>query len=274
MPELVDYLLAGLATALRRAAEALPGIVAFAIIVFIGYYIGKAVGGIVTRLLETTGLTRKLEETEFGKSLSKAGFSLSRFIGWLVHAYIFVIALLLGIDYLRISGAAASIIQSAVSYLPNLLAGIMVITFGVLFVELLTSYLAGILSGQGDQKILQLLPEILKIALVVAIIVIGLDIMKLTQFTLVYGLIIGFLIIATGIVITDALIEQITSAHEEFRPAAGAAKFVLYMIFLLIGIGGIFSSYPYVVEVIKTLSWAVAIATGIVIAPLIYKMIK
>jgi hypothetical protein len=54
---------------------------------------------------------------------------------------------------------------------------------------------------------------------------IALDLLLLSAGGLVYSLIIGFVIIGAGVVLTDGLIKSITDDHEEFRNIAGFAKF-------------------------------------------------
>ncbi len=91
---------------------------------------------------------------------------------------------------------------------------------------------------------------------------------------LVYPLILGFVIIGAGIALTDGLIESITDDHEEFRPVAGYAKFVLYSVFLIIGAGAIFATFEGVTGVVANISWAFAIALAIMLIPVMYAMAK
>ena len=91
---------------------------------------------------------------------------------------------------------------------------------------------------------------------------------------LVYPLIMGFVIIGAGIALTDGLIKSITDEHKEFVSVAGYAKFVLYSIFLIIGAGAIFATFPGVTNVVANISWAFAIALAIMLIPVMYNMAK
>ena len=101
----------------------------------------------------------------------------------------------------------------------------------------------------------------------------ALDTMLLSGST-VYPLILGFVIIGAGVSLTDGLIKSITDDYAEFKGVAGYAKFVLYSIFLIIGAGAIFATYPGVTNVIANISWAFAIAMGIMLIPIAFTLAK
>jgi hypothetical protein len=90
----------------------------------------------------------------------------------------------------------------------------------------------------------------------------------------IYPLILGFVIIGAGVALTDTLIKSITDDHSEFRTVAGYAKFVLYSIFLVIGAGAIFATFPGVTDVISNISWAFAVAFAITLIPIGYAIAK
>jgi hypothetical protein len=92
--------------------------------------------------------------------------------------------------------------------------------------------------------------------------------------SLVYSLITGFVIIGAGIALTDGLIKSITDDHKEFASVAGYAKFVLYGVFLLIGTGAIFATYPGVTRIVGNVSWGFAIAFAVMLVPIVYSMAK
>jgi hypothetical protein len=81
-------------------------------------------------------------------------------------------------------------------------------------------------------------------------------------------------IIAAGIDLTDGLIKSLTDDHAEFKGVAGYAKFILYSVFLLIGAGGIFATFPGVTNIIANISWGFAIALSIMLIPIAYSLAK
>jgi hypothetical protein len=74
--------------------------------------------------------------------------------------------------------------------------------------------------------------------------------------------------------LTDGLIKSITDDHKEFADVSGYAKFVLYTILLIIGAGAIFSTFEGVTNIVANVSWAFAIAMGIMLVPVIYGLAK
>jgi cytochrome bd-type quinol oxidase subunit 2 len=118
-----------------------------------------------------------------------------------------------------------------------------------------------------------MLRNLLFIGLIAFIILLALDTMLLSGGT-IYPLILGFVIIGAGISLTDTLMKSIMEDHSEFRPVAGYAKFVLYSIFLIIGAGAIFATFPGVTSIVGNVSWAFAIALAIMLLPIAYSLTR
>lgn len=255
---------------------ALPGVVAAIIIIALGYIVGKAVAEAVRRVMRGTGLEAMLDETTLGKKLRGAGSSTTNLIAGVVYAYILVISVVIGLQKLQLGGYASTLLAAIADYLPKLAAGIIIITLGLVFVEALADYIKKLLVTGVEQtdKLMGTISDVLKVALAVAVIIAGLQVMSIPELSMIYSIVIGFLIIGVGVLLGDALIDQIAEKHNEFRAVAGQAKFLVYSIFLLVGVAGIFSSYPAVAGIVKTLAWAFAIAAGILLAPAIYRLAK
>jgi cytochrome bd-type quinol oxidase subunit 2 len=109
--------------------------------------------------------------------------------------------------------------------------------------------------------------------LIAFILLLALDLMLLSGST-IYPLILGFVLIGAGVALTDSLIKSITDDHEEFKGVAGYAKFVLYSIFLIIGAGAIFATFPNVTNIVANISWAFAIALAIMLIPIAFALAK
>ncbi len=107
-------------------------------------------------------------------------------------------------------------------------------------------------------------------ALVVSV---SLGIMGLTG-TYVYSLILGLAIMAMGVIAGSMLVDSIVEDNPEFKEFAGYAKFLVYLIFIMIGLAAIFTQYPGASRVITTLSWGVALAMAILLLPLVYTLAK
>ena len=255
---------------------ALPAIIAAIIIVIIGYFAGKFVGRAVNKLIEKMGIEKSFDETDTGKAFRAAGMDMSSFVGGITTAFILVISVVIAIQVLNIGGTIGGFLVDLAGYLPRLLGGIVVIVVGSVLVGFLATLVGNTMKPifpKAKVEIADMLKSLLQIGLIAVIIIIALDIMLLSG-ELVYSLILGFVIIGAGIALTDGLIKSITDDHKEFVDVAGYAKFVLYSIFLIIGAGAIFSTFEGVTNIVANVSWAFAIAMGIMLIPVIYSLAK
>ena len=261
---------------LSDVMAALPAIIAAIIVVVIGYFVGKFVGRAVNKLVEKMGIEKSFDETDTGKTFKSAGLDLSSFIGGLITAFIVVISVIIAIQILDIGGPVGEFLVDLAAYLPRLLGGIVIIVVGSVLVGFLASLVGNTLKPifpKAKAEIADMLKSLLQIGLIAVVLLIALDLMLLAG-ELIYPLILGFVIIGAGIALTDGLIKSITDDHKKFRDVAGYAKFVLYSIFLIIGAGAIFSTFEGVTNIVANVSWAFAIAMGIMLIPVIYSLAK
>lgn len=256
--------------------NALPAIFAAIIIIIIGYFVGMIAGKAVNKIVEKIGVEKSFDQTMTGKAFRSAGLDLSNFVGGIVKAFIIVLSIVLAIQILNIGGTFGGYLTTIADYLPRLLAGIIIIVFGTVFVDFLATFIGRMLRPmfpEAKVEIADMLKNLLLIGLIAFIILLALDTMLLSGQT-IYPLVLGFVIIGAGISLTDTLIKSITDDHSEFKTVAGYAKFVLYSIFLIIGAGGIFATFPGVTDVIANISWAFAIALAIMLIPIGYALAK
>jgi len=256
--------------------NALPAVIAAIIIIILGWFVGTFVGKAVNKIVEKLGMEKSFDQTVTGKSFRAAGLDLSNFIGAVTKAFIVILSIILAIQVLNIGGTFGGYLSSIADYLPRLLGGILIIVFGTVFVDFLATFIGRMLRPmfpEAKVEIADMLKNLLLIGLIAFIILLALDTMLLSGNT-IYPLILGFVIIGAGIALTDTLIQSITEDHAEFKTVAGYAKFVLYSIFLIIGAGAIFATFPGVTNVIANISWAFAIALAIMLIPIGYALAK
>jgi len=272
----LDKVLTALIDLMVQIIDALPSIIAAIIIVLIGYFIGAGAGKAVNKLIEVTGIERGFDQTEAGRAFRKAGLDLSNFMESLIKAFVTVISISIALQYLNIGGPAGQFIIEIAAYLPRLIGGIILLSLGFILAEFLAGFVGRILKGalpEEKSEIADMIKNLLLIGLVALVLSIALEMMVLTgQF--VYTLILGFLVIGAGIVISDTIIRSIVEDHPEFKEVAGYCKFILYSIFTIVGIAGIFATFPGVSVVIANLAWAFAIAFAIMLIPIAYTLAK
>ena len=261
---------------LNSIAVALPGVIGAIVVIIVGAIIGWFVGKVVNRVVNST-VEKNFDKSQVGKVLKESGFDLSNFVGGLLMAFVIVVSITVAIGLLNVPGAAGEFMAQIAAYLPRLLGGILVIVLGIVLVDFLAQIVGQIIKpmfGPAKTEIADMLKNLLFIGLVAIILNVAFDLLLFTAGGLVYSLIIGFVIIGVGIILTDGLIKSIIDDHQEFIGIAGYAKFMLYSIFLLIGAGAIFSSFTGVTGIISTVAWGFAIALAIVLIPLIYSLTK
>ncbi len=255
---------------------ALPSVIAAILIVLIGYAIGILVGNAANKIVEKLGIEKNFDKTMTGKAFRNAGLDLSNFIGAMTKAFITILAIILAIQILNVGGTIGGYLTTIADYLPKLLGGILIIVFGTVLVDFLASFIGKMIKPmfpEAKAEIADMLKNLLMIGLVAFILLMALDLMMLAG-DLVYPLILGFVLIGAGIALTDGLIKSITDDHVEFKGIAGYAKFVLYSIFLITGAGAIFATYSGVTNILSNVSYAFAIALGITLIPIAYKLAK
>lgn len=261
---------------LNSIAVALPGVIGAIVVIIVGAIIGWFVGKVVNRVVNST-VEKNFDKSQVGKVLKESGFDLSNFVGGLLMAFVIVVSITVAIGLLNVPGAAGEFMAQIAAYLPRLLGGILVIVLGIVLVDFLAQLVGQIIKpmfGPAKTEIAGMLKNLLFIGLVAIILNVAFDLLLFTAGGLVYSLIIGFVVIGVGIILTDGLIKSIIDDHQEFIGIAGYAKFMLYSIFLLIGAGAIFSSFTGVTGIISTVAWGFAIALAIVLIPLIYSLTK
>ena len=255
---------------------AIPSILAAIIVILVGYGIGIVVGKAANKLVEKLGIEKSFDQTVTGRAFRSAGIDLSSFIGALLKAFITILAIILAIQILNVGGTIGTYLTAIADYLPRLLGGILIIIFGTVLVDFLASFIGKMIKPmfpEAKAEIADMLRNLLMIGLIAFILLLALDLMLLSGST-IYPLILGFVLIGAGVALTDSLIKSITDDHEEFKGVAGYAKFILYSIFLLIGAGAIFATFPGVTSIVANISWAFAIALAIMLIPIAFALAK
>ena len=107
--------------------EFLPNLIAFLVILVIGYFIAKFVSKVLQKGLEKAGLDRHLHESDAGKYVEQVspGASPSNGIGRVGFWIIFVFVLTAAIGALKIP-AVTDFMNQVLAYLPNVIAAIVI----------------------------------------------------------------------------------------------------------------------------------------------------
>ncbi len=266
LSELINSLVA----ALKTIIEYIPNVLGALIVLIIGYYIGDIVGKAVNKIVNEI-VEKPLEKTEFGQSIKDLGIDLSDLLGGLVKAFIISVSIVAAVDILDIGGTTGALIYSVAIYLPKLIGGIAVLTLGLILSLGLARYVGKFLEASVSDKykdISKMVENLILLGLVAVILTIALQLLQL-QGELVYPLILGVLIIAGGIIISDISIRIIVENYPEFKHLAPVTQFLLILVFMVIGASGIFANFPTTSQVINTLSWGLTLAFAILLIPIV-----
>lgn len=104
-----------------------PNLIAFLVILIVGYFIAKLLAGIVRKALEKLGLDRALHESDAGKYVERvvAGARPSRGVSRVVFWIAFAFVLTAAIGALKIP-AVTAFMNQVLAYLPNVVAAIVI----------------------------------------------------------------------------------------------------------------------------------------------------
>jgi hypothetical protein len=113
---------------------ALPRLIGAIIILVIGWIIGRLVAGIVRRIADGIHLDRRTVNTPLGRMLGGSENAVSNAFGRVAAWFIYALAILAAANVLAIP-LLSGWIATAVSYLPALIAGLLVIVLGFIVAD-------------------------------------------------------------------------------------------------------------------------------------------
>ena len=135
----IDAITAPAVSMLSVVIDYIPRIVVACLVVFVGYLIGRFAGQIVTQLLASTGVDKKLTDATEGKTEK---FVLSKVTGTVVQVVINIIFIAQGFAVVDLK-VLTDIGSAIIGYMPKVLAAIIVLTL---------TYFAAILAEKALKK--------------------------------------------------------------------------------------------------------------------------
>jgi hypothetical protein len=135
-------------TVLQEMIFYLPRIIAALIILIIGLFIGKAAGKLVAGLLDKVGLDNAVEKTFLGDMIRRSGMTIKGVFDALVRWFIYIIFIMAAINVLDIP-VFTQLLHQFVLYLPQLIAGILILVVGLILVNFVMNWVSRELSSSG-----------------------------------------------------------------------------------------------------------------------------
>lgn len=245
----------------------IPSLIEFLIVILIGYIIA----GIVTRVLRVF-LSRMFREAHIQMTLD--------IILGTIKALIIIIALSIGLDLLNVPPQAAAYVTTIANYLPELAGAILLLTIGMTLVNVLVDYIQKqTAQEQKEEPFLNAIFNILKFGLYAVIITLAVNLAILSVIPgvnpyLFFSIIIGSVILYASFTIINTVLNGLGKEHPEMGFLVGYGKFILYTVFLLVGIGVIIQPFGNVTSILNTLAYGLVIAFAIAIIPMTIYIVK
>ena len=163
----------------------LPNLIAFLVILLVGFVVAKVVAGIVRKLLEKTGVDEQVRKSDAHKYVDKVlpGASVAKGVGRVVFWLIFIFFFFSAIGALKIP-AVTGFMNQVLAYLPNVIVAIAIFVVAALVSGAVAGGVAKVMGDTPTGKIvaavvpavvmviamfmileqLQIAPEIVRIA--------------------------------------------------------------------------------------------------------------
>jgi hypothetical protein len=119
----------GLGDAWASIATFLPKLVGFLLILFIGYFIAKAIARIIDGVLERVEFDRLVERGGIGRALERSRYDASDILGKISFYVLFLFVLQLAFGVFG-ANPISDLIASLIAYLPNVFVAIVIVVVG------------------------------------------------------------------------------------------------------------------------------------------------
>ncbi|MGI8720034.1 MAG: mechanosensitive ion channel family protein [Nitrososphaeraceae archaeon] len=131
-----------------QVISAIPKVISAAIILLIGYIIGRAVGWLISKILTKMNFDGTMDNTGLGKAVSRSGWSFARIIStaakWFIYIF-FIIAAVNALQFTQLAQALTSIWL----WIPNLVAFIVILVIGSIIAEFVGNWAQKELPARG-----------------------------------------------------------------------------------------------------------------------------
>jgi hypothetical protein len=116
----------GLAAAWSSIATFLPKLLGFLLILIIGYFVAKAIGTAVDKVLERVGFDRAVERGGVKRALERTKYDASGILGKLVFYLLFLFVLQLAFGVFG-PNPISEMLEAAIGYIPQVIVAILIV---------------------------------------------------------------------------------------------------------------------------------------------------
>ena len=188
----------------------IPRLVGAVILLLVGWFLGKLVGGLVTKGLRAVRFNEVADKAEIDEFLRNAGVKMdpSAVVGAIVRWFIYLIFFLTAFNALGLTQVAA-VIDDVIAFLPKVAVAIIILLVGALAGNLLAGVVRGALRSMGIGNP-DLFATVARFAVIAFALVAALDMLEIAPTIiatlwqgLIFGLV-GTLVLAFGLGGRDA----------------------------------------------------------------------
>lgn len=152
-----EALMTSVAAALAMLVGGIPKIIAFLVILAIGWMVASAIAAVVARVLSAVKFDELGQRSGFTAFVRRMGLRMdaSRFIAEIVKWGIRIVALIVAFDALGLP-AVSQVLAQFLAWLPNLVVALAVLVIAGLLAQALSSFVRGAVgqAGIGDPDLL------------------------------------------------------------------------------------------------------------------------
>jgi len=170
---MIETIQESFAEAIGTMVKWLPAIIVAIIILIIGWFTGRAAGKIISKLLDKVGVDEAVDKTIIGDTIKKSGINTVGFFDALVRWFIYIIFIVAAVNVLKIEELTKFMHQIG-SYIPHLIAGIIVLVVGLILVNVIMKWVEEQLTAR-EVGYADIIAPVLKAIFSLVVIVLALD---------------------------------------------------------------------------------------------------
>jgi len=206
----------------------LPKIIAFLVILLIGFILARIIKAAITKVLQSAGIDKALHSGQSGQYVEKIapGASPAKLIGSVVYYLILLAALAIAIPALGIS-SLNNFIEAIVAYLPNVIVAILIFVLAGAIATAVGGLVAKTMGDTPTGKVVGSVVPVLVMGIATFMILdqlkIAEDIVRITYMALMFSLALG-LALAFGLGGRDLAAQALQSATDKGKEQKDQVK--------------------------------------------------
>jgi hypothetical protein len=153
----------------------IPLVISALIVLLIGLLIVDFISDLLQKVLISTGIDEKFEQTAFGASIRSGGLTASGIIAGIVRIFGYLIFLTAAFDILQ-QTMITDLLIDITQYLPRVIVAILILMIGVLSIDVVMDYLSGTVKDMDIEGADIILP-LLRGFLLLIVVLVALDTM-------------------------------------------------------------------------------------------------